>query len=84
MDIVALPTGPVKHNPYFTMVEILELMAKLGNSQGVRQAVLSIRLLQLKGVRTCELRYAEPHQFDLKAALWRIPPEEVKQLLRQI
>lgn len=84
MDIVALPAGPVQHNPYLTMAEMPELMAKLANYQGARQTVLGLRLLLLTGVRTGELRYAEPHQFDLKAAIWRIPPEEVKQLQRQV
>lgn len=71
-------------NPYLTMAEMSELMAKLNTYQGARQTVLGIRLLLLTGVRTGELRYAEPHQFDLKAAIWRIPPEEVKQLQRQV
>lgn len=39
-----------------------------------------MRLLLLTGVRTGELRYATPDQFDLDKQLWVIPPEVVKQL----
>jgi hypothetical protein len=34
----------------------------------------------LTGVRTIEVRNASPGQFDLDEAIWRIPPEGVKQL----
>lgn len=34
----------------------------------------------MTGVRTGELRLAEPDQFDLKRGLWIIPPASVKQL----
>lgn len=41
---------------------------------------IGVRLLLLTGVRTGELRYATPDQFDLEKQLWVIPPEVVKQL----
>lgn len=41
---------------------------------------MGLRLLLLTGVRTGELRYATPDQFDLEKQLWVIPPEVVKQL----
>ena len=44
------------------------------------QTQLGVRLLFLTGVRTGELRLAEPEQFDLDRGLWIIPPQIVKQL----
>ena len=44
------------------------------------QTQLGVRLLFLTGVRTGELRLAEPEQFDLDRGLWIIPPQVVKQL----
>jgi integrase len=41
-------------------------------------------LLLLTGVRTCELRYATPEQFEPERGLWRIPPGNVKQLQRKM
>ena len=84
LDIVALPQNPTKHNPCIRMAEMPELMAKLHHYQGARQTILGLKLLLMTGVRTGELRYAEPKQFDLDNALWSIPAEEVKQLQRRV
>jgi len=83
MDVAALPKKPVKHNPSLKMHEMPELMAKIHRYRGERQTKLGLRLLLLTGVRTGELRYAEPEQFDLDNALWTVPAEEVKQLSRK-
>lgn len=80
MDIVALPYRRNRHNPYLRMEEMPQLMADLQHMKATRQTKLALRLLLLTGVRTGELRFAEPHQFDLEAGLWRIPAEDVKQL----
>lgn len=80
MDMAAIPYRKVKHNPHLTMAEMPELMAKLSRYHGTRQTILGLKLLLLTGVRTGELRFAEPHQFDLDNAIWRIPAEDVKQL----
>ena len=80
MDMAAIPYRKVKHNPHLTMAEIPELLARLHHYQGSRQTQLGLKLLLMTGVRTGELRYAEPGQFDLENAIWRIPAEDVKQL----
>ena len=80
MDIVALPYRRTRHNPFLTMEELPELLAKLRQYACSRQTELGIRLLLLTGVRQGELRFSEPGQFDLHHALWKIPPEDVKQL----
>lgn len=84
LDIIALPQKPTQHNPCLRMAEMPELLAAIHHYQGSLQTQLGLKLLLMTGVRTGELRYAEPQQFDLDNALWKIPPEEVKQLKRKI
>ena len=62
------------------MEQLPELLSKIRNYGGHLQTKLGLRLLLLTGVRTGELRYATPDQFDLEKQLWVIPPEVVKQL----
>jgi integrase len=50
----------------------------------VFETQLAIRFLALTGVRTSELRYAIPEQFDLARCLWIISPDRVKQLKVQM
>lgn len=80
LDIAAIPYRRNKHNPYLKKEEMTELLSCLHHFKGERQTALGIRLLLLTGVRTGELRFSEPSQFDLKEAVWRIPPDDVKQL----
>ncbi|ABE31849.1 phage integrase family protein [Paraburkholderia xenovorans LB400] len=81
LDVVAEPKPPVAHNPYLHLPELPEFLQKLRryNPRGW-QTQLGVRLLFLTGVRTGELRLAEPEQFDLDRGFWIIPPEVVKQL----
>lgn len=83
MDILALPQKPTLHNPYLTMAELPEFLARLQNYQGSVQTRLGIHLLLLTGVRTGELRQARPEHFDLENSLWKIPAENVKQLQKR-
>lgn len=82
MDMAAIPYRRIHHNPHLSMAELPELLAKINRYNGAQQTILGLKLLLLTGVRTGELRFAEPQQFDLDNALWRIPPEDVKQLQR--
>lgn len=81
LDVVAEPKPPVAHNPYLHLPEMPEFLQRLRlyNPRGW-QTQLGVRLLFLTGVRTGELRLAEPEQFDLDRGLWIIPPQIVKQL----
>ncbi|MCR6651730.1 MAG: integrase arm-type DNA-binding domain-containing protein [Cellvibrionaceae bacterium] len=85
LDVVAEPKPPVTHNPYLHLPELPEFLQKLRryNPRGW-QTQLGIRLLLLTGVRTGELRLAEPDQFDLDRGLWIIPPQVVKQLQEEM
>lgn len=80
LDVVAVPLPPVVNNPFLRLPELPELLRKLRNYKGRLTTQLGVRLLLLTGVRTGELRYADPTQFDLENGLWIIPPEVVKQL----
>lgn len=80
LDVVALPRPPIVNNPFLRLPELPELLQKLRSYKGRLTTQLGVRLLLLTGVRTGELRYAEPTQFDLENGLWIIPPEVVKQL----
>lgn len=84
LDIVAAPQPPVRHNPFLRMHQMPEFLRTLRWYPGDIYTTLGLRLLLLTGVRTGELRYATPEQFDLKQALWTIPPDVVKQLQRRL
>lgn len=84
LDVVALPQPPVRHNPFLRMEELPTFLRTLRKYPGRQQTQLGIRLLLLTGVRTGELRRAEPGQFLLDNGLWIIEPENVKQLKTQM
>ncbi|ARA74865.1 integrase [Pectobacterium brasiliense] len=80
LDIVAAPRPPVTHNPFLRMDELPAFLRTLRDYGGQETTKQGLRLLLLTGVRTGELRLAEPEQFDLKRGLWIIPPASVKPL----
>jgi len=73
LDVVALPKPPVTNNPYLLMERLPDLLTAIRKYSGHLQAKLGLRLLLLTGVRTGELRYATPDQFDLEKQLWAKP-----------
>lgn len=84
LDIITLKAPPAQHNPYLKTSELPDFLAALAHYPGYEQTKLGIKLLLLTGVRTGELRKAEPHQFDLENAIWRIPADHVKQLQKRV
>jgi len=84
LDIVTLAAPPAQHNPFLKTSELPGFLAALAHYPGYEQTRLGIKLLFLTGVRTGELRYATPDQFDLESKIWRIPPQTVKQLQRKV
>lgn len=84
IDIVAAIQPPVKHNPILRRNELGEFLRKLRASGMSMFTKSAIRLMLLTMVRTIEARSASPTQFDLDEALWRIPPEGVKQLRSRV
>lgn len=79
LDVVAVPLPPVNHNPFLRMPELPAMLQTLRKYRGRLQTQLGIRLLMLTGVRTGELRFATPDQFDLDRGLWIIPVARLKQ-----
>ncbi|CAM3859139.1 uncharacterized protein DUF4102 [Kerstersia gyiorum] len=80
LDVVARPKPPVAHHPFLALRELPEFLRALRDYDGRSITTqLGIRLLLLTGVRTGELRLAEPCQFQLDQGLWLIPPNNVKQ-----
>jgi hypothetical protein len=80
LDVVARPKPPVAHNPFLSLRELPEFLRTLRTYHGRTVTTqLGLRLLLLTGVRTGELRRAEPSQFRLDQGLWVIPPANVKQ-----
>src|SRR3546814_19948167 len=61
------------------MPELPAMLQTLRKYRGRLQTQLGVRLLMLTGVRTGELRFATPDQFDLDRGLWIIPVERLKQ-----
>jgi integrase len=80
---VAVPQPPVSHNPFLRMDQLPEFLCKLHGYDGDINTQLGLRLLLLTGVRTGELRFATPDQFDLERGLRIIPAVIVKQLQRR-
>src|SRR3546814_11403875 len=79
LDVGAVPLPPVDHNPFLRMPELPAMLQTLRKYRGRLQTQLGVRLLILTGVRTGELRFATPDQFDLDRGLWIIPVARLKQ-----
>lgn len=79
LDVVAMPLPPVENNPFLRMHELPTMLQTLRTYRGRANTRLGLRLLMLTGVRTGELRYATPDQFDLERGLWTIPVARLKQ-----
>ena len=79
LQVVALPLSPVEHNPFLRMSELPIMLQTLRKYPGRLNTQLGLRLLMLTSVRTGELRFATPDQFDRDQGLWIIPVARFKQ-----
>lgn len=79
LEIVAMPLPPVANNPFLRMPELPAMLRTLRTCGGRLTTQLVVRLLLLTGVRTGELRFATPDQFDLERGLWIIPVARLEQ-----
>lgn len=68
----------VQHNKPLSAKQIPDFKVALRKYGGYRITCIAIELLMLTFVRTVELRKAEWTEFDLDAAIWRIPAERMK------
>ncbi len=75
----ALSTVKKEHYAAITdPAEYAELLRDIDNYRGEATTKAAMQLLALTFQRTKEVRFAEWSQFDLAAALWRIPAEIMK------
>lgn len=75
----ALSTVKQEHYAAITdPAEYAELLRAIDNYRGEATTKVAMQLLALTFQRTKEVRFAEWTQFDLDAALWRIPAEIMK------
>lgn len=68
----------VQHSKPLSLDEIPTFLQKLGGYRGNPETGIAIRLLMLTLARTKELREATWSEFDLDAALWRVPAARMK------
>lgn len=74
----AVKCPKVQHNKPLPANDIPNFMQALRKFGGYRTTSIAIELLLLTFVRTVELRKAEWNEFDLSAAIWRIPAHKMK------
>ncbi len=75
----ALKSPQVKHHPAITEPKkVGELLRAIDGFSGQPVTACALRLAPLVFVRPGELRKAEWSEFDLGAAIWRIPAERMK------
>lgn len=68
----------VQHRAALAEKELPEFMRRLAVYDGAASITLGLRMLMLTACRPGEVRGARWAEFDLKAALWTIPPERMK------
>lgn len=81
LDLVAsevLKARQVQHRPALADRDLPEFLARFAAYEGDPHTVHALRLLMLTAVRPGEVRGARWAEFDLDAALWRIPAERMK------
>jgi len=74
----ALPTNKTQHKRALADVEIGQLLRDLDGYQRNFQTVAAFRLMWLTLCRPSEATEAQWAEFDLDAAIWRIPAERMK------
>lgn len=78
-SLIAINT--VKRNyPHLRDSELSDFGPRLEQAEAFPITKRALRLLAYTGVRSAEVRQAQITQFDLDKKVWRIPPENVKQL----
>lgn len=82
-DLAASLRGAIRmpeheHHPSLKRDEIPAFLSALGNYSGRKETATALKLLLLLFPRPCELIGASWAEFDLDAALWRIPAQRMK------
>ena len=74
----SLKVPKVQHHPHLTAKELPTFLRALDGAVAEFPTLAACKLMFLTVVRANELRNAEWSEFDLDAALWRIPAERMK------
>jgi integrase len=74
----AIHRPKVEHHKPLSREQIADFAAALKKYGGYRTTVIALNLMLLTFVRTVELRAATWDEFDLDAAVWRIPAARMK------
>jgi len=74
----ALPKNKTQHKRALTVIEVGQLMRDLAGYERNFQTVAAFRLQWLTLARPNEVLGAQWSEFDLDAAVWRIPAERMK------
>ena len=73
-----------KNYPYLNATQLTEFMQRL-QKVNVHPIIKKALLFKLyTGVRGAELLSAQPHHFDLKKKVWKIPASHIKQFRRKV
>ena len=80
----ALPTNKTQNKRALADVEIGQLLRDLDGYQGNFQTVAAFRLMWLTLCRPSESIEAQWAEFDLDAAIWRIPAERMKKRIEHV
>jgi integrase len=68
--------APIKNHPALPYAEVPDFLKMLHQQPGL--AAVALELLVLTASRTKPIILAEPHEFDLKGAVWTIPASKMK------
>ncbi len=68
----------VQHHPHLTAKELPDFLRALDGAIAEFPTLAACKLLFLTAVRANEIRNAEWSEFDMDAAMWRIPAERMK------
>lgn len=74
----ALPKNKTQHKRPLSKEEIGELLRAVDEHKGSHQILFAFRLMWLTLARPAEVVEAEWQEFDLDAAVWRIPAQRMK------
>ncbi|WP_373278620.1 tyrosine-type recombinase/integrase [Castellaniella caeni] len=66
----------IKHHPALPWDEVPEFMMALAKRSG--QAARMLELLILTAVRTQEIRFCRPDEFDMRRKVWTVPGDRMK------
>ncbi len=84
LNKIAVNNKIKKNYPYLKAEDISDFMHKLKSWMHIPLLKKALMFKLYTGVRGAELLMAEPHHFDIKDKIWRIPALHIKQFRRKV